>query len=204
MKTSDTIAEIAKALSIAQSQMTGAKKGSKNPFFKNVYSNLTSVMEAISEPFANNGLCFIQSPGFTDNLITVTTRIMHTSGEWLEGTTCMPPQKNDAQGYASAITYGRRYGLQSMSGVPSVDDDGQLAAKNVASSNIPDIREPMCQIPAKPEPKATPEMVTKISKAAKEAKVDLTKILSRYNVSSLSGLTQGEANNALAKLGVAA
>ena len=130
MKTSDTIAEIAKALSIAQSQMTGAKKDSKNPFFKSDYSDLTSVMQAISAPFADNGLCFIQSPGFAEGLITVTTRIIHTSGEWLEGTTCLPPTKNDAQGFGSAITYGKRYSLQAMAGVPSVDDDGQAAVKH--------------------------------------------------------------------------
>ena len=87
---------------------------------------------ALSAPFAANGLCFIQSPGFNENLITVTTRIMHTSGEWLEGTTCLPPTKNDAQGYGSAITYAKRYGLQAMAGVPSVDDDGQAAVKQAA------------------------------------------------------------------------
>ena len=129
MKTSETIAEIAKALSVAQSQMTGAKKESKNPFFKSDYSDLTSVMKAISQPFADNGLCFIQSPGFSDGLITVTTRLIHTSGEWMEGTTCLPPTKNDAQGFGSAITYGKRYSLQAMAGVPSVDDDGNAAVQ---------------------------------------------------------------------------
>lgn len=130
MNTSDTIAKIAKALSVAQSQMTGAVKDSKNPFFKSDYSDLASVMKAVSKPFADNELCFIQSPGFSDGLITVTTRIIHSSGEWLEGTTCLPPTKNDAQGYGSAITYAKRYGLQSMAGVPSVDDDGQAAVKH--------------------------------------------------------------------------
>jgi hypothetical protein len=132
METSETIGKIAEALSKAQSSMTGAKKASANPFFKSKYSDLSQVMEAISAPFADNGLSFVQSPGFDGERITVTTRIMHTSGEWIEGTTVLPPTKNDAQGYGSAITYAKRYGLQAMAGVPSVDDDGNDAVKHSA------------------------------------------------------------------------
>jgi hypothetical protein len=130
MNTSEQINELATALSKAQSQMTGAKKSAKNPFFKSNYSDLASVCEAISEPFSDNGLSYIQSPEFNENYITVVTRIMHSSGQWIEGTVQLPPTKNDAQGYGSAITYGRRYGLQAMAGVPSVDDDGQDAVKH--------------------------------------------------------------------------
>ena len=57
---------------------------------------------------------------------------------------------------------------------------------------------------AQPEPKVTPEVVVKISKAAEVAKVDLSKILSRYQVSSLSDLTQSQGSSSLAKLGAAA
>ena len=129
MKTSEHINELATALNKAQSEMTGAKKSSKNPFFKSTYSDLSSVMSAISIPFANNGLSFIQSPEFNDNKIEVITRIMHNSGQWIEGACTLPPTKNDAPGYGSAITYAKRYGLQAMAGVPSVDDDGQEAVK---------------------------------------------------------------------------
>jgi len=129
MKTSESIKEIATALSKAQGAMMGAKKGAVNPFFKSKYSDLSMVIEAISQPFLNNGLSFVQCPGFEESRITVTTRIMHTSGEWIESMVSLPPTKNDAQGVGSAITYGKRYGLQAMAGVPSTDDDGQAAVK---------------------------------------------------------------------------
>lgn len=132
MRTSETIANLAAALSKAQAEMTGAKKTNANPFFKSSYADLSEVMEAISEPFANHELSFIQSPGFDGEKIMVTTRIMHSSGEWAEGDTVLPPTKNDAQGYGSAITYAKRYGLQAMAGVPSVDDDGNDAVKHKA------------------------------------------------------------------------
>ena len=134
MKTSEQINELATALCKAQGEMTGAKKSSKNPFFKSNYSDLASVCEAISQPFSNNGLSYIQSPEFNENYIQVVTRIMHISGQWIEGVVTLPPTKNDAQGYGSAITYGRRYGLQAMAGVPSVDDDGQAAVKHVVKT----------------------------------------------------------------------
>ena len=129
MKTSENINDIALALSKAQAVMSGAKKDSKNGFFKTSYSDLASVMAAISKPFADNDLCFIQGAEAADNKIAVTTRIIHKSGQWFESITTLPPTKNDAQGYGSAITYAKRYGLQAMAGVPSVDDDGQEAVK---------------------------------------------------------------------------
>lgn len=127
MITSENINDLALALSKAQSEMTGAKKDSKNPFFKSNYSDLASVMEAISKPFADNDLCFVQGVEANDNKVAVVTRIIHKSGQWIEATTELPPTKADAQGWGSSMTYGKRYGLQALAGVPSVDDDGQAA-----------------------------------------------------------------------------
>lgn len=133
MNTSQEIAQLATALSKAQGEMTGAKKGTVNPFFKSKYSDLASVMEAIADPFAKHGLSFVQSPGFDGQNVTVTTRIMHESGEWIEGTVVLPPTKNDAQGYGSSISYGKRYGLQAMTGCPSIDDDANAAVEHKAT-----------------------------------------------------------------------
>jgi hypothetical protein len=36
--------------------------------------------------------------------------------------------KNDMQGYGSAVTYARRYGLMCMAGIAPEDDDGNAAA----------------------------------------------------------------------------
>jgi len=132
MITSENIEKLAVALSKAQGEMKGAKKDSKNPHWKSTYSDLLSVCNAVSQPFANNGLCFVQGAEFHEGKISIKTRIIHASGQWIESDTILPPTKNDAQGYGSAITYGRRYGLQSLAGVPSVDDDGEHAVKTKA------------------------------------------------------------------------
>lgn len=114
----------------AQCEMTGAKKNAKNPFFKSDYADLKSVMDAIREPFANNGLYFVQAAEANGQMIAITTRIVHTSGEWIEAITELPPIKNDVHGWISAFTYGKRLGLQSLAGLPSIDDDGNLAVKH--------------------------------------------------------------------------
>ena len=120
----------------AQIEMSGAKKNQKNPFYKSDYANLKSVMDAIREPFANNDLFFVQAAEANGQMIAITTRIVHISGEWIEAITELPPIKNDVHGWISAFTYGKRLGLQSLCGLPSVDDDGNLAVKNATTPKV--------------------------------------------------------------------
>ena len=128
MNKSDTIASLAAALNKAQAEMSGAKKSAKNPFFKSNYANLEEVINCVKEPFADNGLSFVQFPISGDGVAGVETIIMHESGEFISGEFLLKCSKNDPQGMGSAITYARRYGLQSACGVPSEDDDGNAAS----------------------------------------------------------------------------
>jgi hypothetical protein len=136
MNTSEQINELAAALCKAQGQMVGAHKAADNPFFKTRYSDLASVMAAIRNPFADNGLSFVQVPAFTEGHVAITTRIMHTSGQWIEGMLEVPVAKRDAQSVGSAISYGKRYALQSMAGVPSIDDDGDAASSSAPAAVV--------------------------------------------------------------------
>jgi hypothetical protein len=85
------------------------------------------VIEAVKKPLLDNGITFLQGIEDGENGVAVETMLLHTSGEWISSTLKIPASKQDAQGYGSAITYGRRYGLQSMCGVPAEDDDGNAA-----------------------------------------------------------------------------
>ena len=127
MKQSDSIAKLATAMCAAQAQMGGAVKDSANPFFKSKYADLTSVVKAIKEPFSQNGLSYIQMPYHSADGVGVTTRLMHSSGEWLESEFVLPLVKRDPQSAGAALSYARRYVLQSMAGIPSADDDAESA-----------------------------------------------------------------------------
>ena len=127
MKSSESINELASALCNAQGQMGGAVKDSANPFFKSSYADLTSVIKAIKQPFADNGLSYTQFPVSNENGVGVSTRLMHISGQWLEMEYTLPTVKKDPQASGSAISYARRYALQSIAGIPTAEDDAESA-----------------------------------------------------------------------------
>lgn len=152
MNRSEQINELAAALAMAQGQMEGAKKDSDNPFFKSKYADLASVVDAIRGPLAEHGLAYVQLPIPTErDEVQVETVLLHASGQWIASIVTVPVTKQDAQGYGSALTYARRYGLQAMAGVAAEDDDGNAAAK------------------AKPRP-TEQEMMPRASKAPVEVK----------------------------------
>ncbi len=130
MNKSDSIKSLAGAMCKAQAEMGGAHKGANNPFFKSKYADLGAVVQAVKEPFANNGLSYVQFPINDGDKIGVETILMHDSGEWLMNSFTVKATKQDAQGAASCITYCRRYALQSVAGIPSEDDDGNGASKS--------------------------------------------------------------------------
>jgi hypothetical protein len=129
MITSENINELATALAKCQGEMGGAEMGADNPFFNSKYANVSDVLRAIKEPLANNGLSFVQTPIQHENEAGVMTRLMHSSGQWIESTLWLPVGKPDAQGVGAAITYARRYALQSILGVPAADDDGNAVSE---------------------------------------------------------------------------
>ena len=134
MKTSENINELADALCEAQFEMVGAVKDSNNPFFNKAYADLGSVIKAIKDPFVRNGLSYTQFPFTTDSGAGVCTRLMHKSGQWLEMEYALPAVKKDPQSFGSAITYARRYALQSIAGIPAKDDDAESAMDRSAIS----------------------------------------------------------------------
>ena len=128
---SESIANLAKALSTVQGQLTHAKKDSANPFFKSKYADLESVWDACRIPLDDNNLAVVQFPGTYSDLdksMSLTTILMHSSGEWISHEMSVPVTKADAQGAGSALTYMRRYALAAVVGVVQADDDGNAAS----------------------------------------------------------------------------
>lgn len=128
---SETIGELATALAVSQGKMQPAKKSSYNPFTKRNYADLSAVWDAVREPLSNNGLSVMQMPGKIENgRVSITTVLIHKTGEYIQSTIFMPTGKGDAQSIGSAITYGRRYALAAMVGVSLEDDDAEMATNH--------------------------------------------------------------------------
>lgn len=127
MEHSESIAKLAAALVKAQAELQHAIKDSKNPHFKSTFASLNSVLDTIKPVYAAHGLAVTQWPGFKEGHATVTTMLVHESGEWMRHEAGSPLQKNDPQGVGSALTYLRRYGLAAVAGIGQEDDDGNAA-----------------------------------------------------------------------------
>ena len=122
---SEDIAELAEALSAAQKKMGAALKDAEAHHGN--YADLASVVQAIKEPLAEQGLSYTQLPIRESESAGVTTLLMHKSGQFIESSYTLPLAKFDSQSVGSCITYARRYALQAISGIPSDDDDGSAA-----------------------------------------------------------------------------
>ena len=121
--------ELFAALVRAQAEIGAAVKDSTNPHFRSRYADLASVVAAIKPAAAKYGLGYIQRFSEAAGGVVIETIIVHESGQQLScGPLFVPATKLDAQGYGSAITYARRYSLQTAWGVPADDDDGNAAA----------------------------------------------------------------------------
>ncbi len=140
MKTSEQINEIATALSKAQGHMKPAAKDALNPHFKSKFADFASVWEAIREPMTSNGLTVLQDVFTEEKGVSVLTRIIHTSGQWIEfGPLTIPVNKYDAHGVGSATSYAKRYALCAAIGVVGEeDDDGNKAASGKLKATITD------------------------------------------------------------------
>lgn len=127
---SATIGKLAGALAKAQGEMRNPPKDSINPHFKSKYADLATVRDSVIPALSKHGLSVLQLPCEFDGFPALTTLLLHESGEFVETTMLLRAGKQDPQGVGSAVTYARRYSLQSIAGVAAdADDDGNAASR---------------------------------------------------------------------------
>lgn len=135
MNKSETIAKLAEALSRAQAEMPAAKFNSVNPFLKNKYADLGSIIDTAKPVLGKFGLAVTQLPiNDGEGRVGVETVLTHASGEWISTQFSLPladeKGKSGAQVAGSIITYLRRYSLAAILGMYSDEDtDGNSEPK---------------------------------------------------------------------------
>jgi hypothetical protein len=121
---------IAKAFVEAQKEFAPALKTSTNPHFRSKYVDLAGCVEAVLDALNNHGFALIQKTHDCESGVKVETIFMYESGEQISGgVISVPADKQNAQGYGSALTYARRYSLMAACGIAPEDDDGNAATK---------------------------------------------------------------------------
>lgn len=136
MKSSNSIAALAKSLVSVQVEMKAIPKDSTNPHFKSQFASLDTIVDTTRPILAKHGLAVMQ--GAATSMLDeshalcgfeVETILVHQSGEWISTSVYMPLAKVDPQGAGSAMTYGRRYGLSALLSLSTdEDDDGNRAS----------------------------------------------------------------------------
>jgi hypothetical protein len=100
-------------------------KNSKNPHFKNTYADLNALIDAVEPILLEKGLLMLQ-PIAEGKVCTV---IFDVETELSIESSIMLPVLSDPQKLGSAITYFRRYTLQSLLSLQAEDDDANKASR---------------------------------------------------------------------------
>jgi hypothetical protein len=133
MERSEQLNELATALNQAQAEFASVPKDSVNPFFKSKYAALPEVVKTAGPVLGAHGLSVSQFVGREGGNDTLTTVLLHASGQFISSTMRLHLAKMDAQGQGSAITYARRYSYMAVLGLVADDDDDGAAASGTQS-----------------------------------------------------------------------
>jgi len=127
---SDTCSELCMAFAKAQGEFPTIGHNRDNAFFKSSYADLHAIASVVRPILSKHGLSYTQFTVVKDaGEVILHTRLMHTSGQWIETRSRIIPEKGDVQSYGRAVSYHKRYALMGLLGLTasndSSDDDAE-------------------------------------------------------------------------------
>lgn len=190
---SENINEIAKALAKSQGEMKPCIKDSFSNY-KKKYSSIDAILHCAIECLSKNDICVVQNITNYDKGVTVETRLIHSSGQWMVfGPFSMPAATMTDHKIASASTYARRYSLCSAVGIAGDTDDDGTEANEEISKPIVNNQEPVQQsnhLISNAQLKYLRSLITVSQEAA---------IIEFYKVKDLSEITISQAKTCIDK-----
>ena len=134
-------------LSEVKTKINPIKKTSTNPFFKSRFFDINELISNI-EPLLEESRLLLLQPIKENKVFSIIYHI--DSGESVESSLELP-NLTDPQKLGSAITYYRRYTLQSLLGLQAEDDDGNKATKAQKTQNTNEVKNKIKQLKTKEE-----------------------------------------------------
>ena len=122
----EIVAALAKVAAEVEDPEKGRKVSAGQKQYR--YASLGDALPDLRVILARHGCVVVQGIVAGD----LVTEIAHTSGQWVR-TLCPIRRSDDPQALGSSITYSRRYGLWSILGIASVDEDDDGAAATAAA-----------------------------------------------------------------------
>jgi hypothetical protein len=111
-----------------QKEIGTVKKDSVNPFLKNKYVDINSLLEQVKPLFDKYGLGLFQPLSNVNGRPALRTIVTDNDKEIINDVITLPDLQ-DSQKMGGAITYYRRYSILSLLGLGAEDDDGNYASK---------------------------------------------------------------------------
>ena len=155
---SETLGNIAKALSSFQSQVETIKKNKEVEVtmktggkYKYVYADQGTIFEGIKKLLGEFGLSYSQI--IHENGSKLITVLMHESGEWLQSEITLM-MTGDIKSYGGDVTYKRRYALSAILGLATEDDDDGEQAPQQQTPRKKDGQQEQHKIELTPESRA--------------------------------------------------
>jgi hypothetical protein len=119
-----------KKLLAIQQEIGAIKKDATNPFYKSKYFDINSLLEQVKPILNKHGVVLLQGLTNIDGKLSLQTTLVDADKpEHYVDSKCPLPEMADPQKTGSAITYFRRYALQSLLALEAEDDDGNYASK---------------------------------------------------------------------------
>lgn len=127
MRTSEEISDLAAAWVAVQSKLPSpaADQVADTGKYTYKYAALNDVLNTTRPVLAEHGLAVLQSVGQSEDGVAVTSRLVHSSGQWVEDTLTMPLPGTGPQDVGKVISYARRYAYMAICGLATEDDDAQ-------------------------------------------------------------------------------
>jgi hypothetical protein len=142
MERSESIGDLIAAIAKAQADFGHATKTTTNSAFNSKYADLAANIDAVRPALNKHGVALLQFPEVDLESQTVSVKTsLHFAEQFISQTFVAPAvgrQGFNVQSIGAATTYLRRYGLQSLCGLASEDDDGN----SVATENAPIAKKP--------------------------------------------------------------
>ena len=129
-------ADMAAAVVAAYAELGHVAKDGTGNYGK--HATISGVLDAAKPILAKHGLAVVQTFDEAEaGFVTVSTTLIHSSGDTLAGGGLRMPAPNDPQKVGGAISYARRYALMTFLGLAAEDDDGQTASDAIREQNAP-------------------------------------------------------------------
>lgn len=116
-----------------QRELGAIQKDSTNPYFKSKYFDINALLAHVKPVLNKHGLIIIQALTNVGGKSALDTKIIDAESKTvISSEPVILPECTDAQKFGSAVTYFRRYAIQTLLALEAEDDDANVASNKVS------------------------------------------------------------------------